>query len=373
LIEAEKKGYVLPLNFKAKWIGYQQKTAKEWRFAKNGNDFAQAYRLYTLALAGSPDMASMNRLRETTGISNESKLRLAAAYALAGQKQAAQSVFNQSKIDETTQNDYYYYGSSDRNKAMALETLILIGNKQRAFKMATDLAKNMASNQWMSTQTTAYSLYAMSKFAQQNGGKGVAITYSVNGKPQNIKTAKSLANRNLAIKTGSNTITVRNTQSNTLYVRVLTSGILPIGQEKAMQSKLFTNLVFKNRSGAPVNVTKIAQGTEFIAEITIRNQTNERVDNVALTQILPSGFEIVNTRFTDFGSFGNNVADHIDIRDDRTNFYFGLKANESRTFRVLLNASYLGRYYLPGMQAEAMYDNTYAARTLGQWVEVVKE
>nr|WP_321539531.1 hypothetical protein [Flavobacterium piscinae] len=72
----------MPLNFKAKWIGYQQKTAKEWRFAKNGNDFAQAYRLYTLALAGSPDMASMNRLRETTGISNESKLRLAVRVCL---------------------------------------------------------------------------------------------------------------------------------------------------------------------------------------------------------------------------------------------------------------------------------------------------
>jgi hypothetical protein len=373
LIEAEKKGYVLPLNFKAKWIGYQQKASKEWRFAKNGNDFAQAYRLYTLALAGSPDMASMNRLRETIGISNESKLRLAAAYALAGQKQAAQSVFNQSKIDDTNPNSYYYYGSPERNQAMALETLILIDNKQRAFKMATDLAKNMASDQWMSTQTTAYSLYAMSKFAQQNGGKGVEVNFSVNGKPQSIKTAKSLANRNLEIKTGSNSITIKNTKSNTLYVRVLTSGILPIGQEKAMQSKLFTNLVFKSRSGAPVNVTKITQGTEFIAEITIRNQTNERVENLALTQIIPSGFEIVNTRFTDFGSFGNNVADHIDIRDDRTNFYFALKANESRTFRVLLNASYLGRYYLPGMQAESMYDNTYAARTLGQWIEVVKE
>ncbi|GGD34165.1 alpha-2-macroglobulin family protein [Flavobacterium orientale] len=374
LIEAEKKGYVLPINFKSKWIAYQQKASKEWRLNKGyHNDFAQAYRLYTLALAGSPDMASMNRLRETTGISNESKLRLAAAYALAGQKQAAQTLFNQSKIDETNQNHYYYYGSPERNKAMALETLLLTGNKQRAFKMAIDLAKNMASDQWMSTQTTAYCLYAMSKFAQQNGGKGVEVTYSLNGKSQTITTAKSLANRNLDIKNGSNSITIKNTKSNTLYVRVLTSGILPIGQEKAMQSKLYTNLVFKNRSGAQVNVSKIAQGTEFIAEITIRNQTNERVENLALTQIIPSGFEIVNTRFTDFGSFGNNVADHIDIRDDRTNFYFGLKANESRTFRVLLNASYLGNYYLPGMQAEAMYDNTYAARTLGQWVEVVKE
>ena len=32
LIEAEKKGYVLPINFKSKWISYQQKEAKQWRF-----------------------------------------------------------------------------------------------------------------------------------------------------------------------------------------------------------------------------------------------------------------------------------------------------------------------------------------------------
>jgi hypothetical protein len=42
----------------------------------------------------------------------------------------------------------------------------------------------------------------------------------------------------------------------------------------------------------------------------------------------------------------NNTADYIDIRDDRTNFYFGMKANETKMFRVLLNASYLGVYYL---------------------------
>jgi hypothetical protein len=62
--------------------------AKQWRFTPQyGNDLAQAYRLYTLALAGAPDLSAMNRLRETANISNESKLRLAAAYALAGQKQ----------------------------------------------------------------------------------------------------------------------------------------------------------------------------------------------------------------------------------------------------------------------------------------------
>ncbi|OXA69968.1 hypothetical protein B0A67_16745 [Flavobacterium aquidurense] len=374
LIEAEKKGYVLPINFKSKWTSYQQKEAKQWRFEpKYGNDLAQAYRLYTLALAGNADLSSMNRLRETKGISNESKLRLAAAYVLAGQKSAGQNLFLRTSIDgESSNYNYYYYGSSERNRAMALETMLLLDQKQKAFSMASKLAKEMSNNQWMSTQTTAYCLYAMSKFAASNGPKGINIQFSKNGKGETISTQKTIADRSLAVQTGSNSITLKNNKNNTIYVRVLNTGILPIGQENAIQSDVSAAIVFKNRKGGVINVSKINQGTEFIAEVTVRNQRNEGIQNVALTQILPSGFEIVNTRFTDYGDATNNVADYIDIRDDRTNFYFGMKSGETKVFRILLNASYLGNYYLPGLQCEAMYDNTFLARTKGFWVEVVK-
>lgn len=66
MLEAEKKGYVLPLTFKSNWMAYQKQTARDWRpsYRTYNSDLAQAYRLYTLALAGSPDLASMNRLRE---------------------------------------------------------------------------------------------------------------------------------------------------------------------------------------------------------------------------------------------------------------------------------------------------------------------
>jgi uncharacterized protein YfaS (alpha-2-macroglobulin family) len=375
LIEAEKKGYVLPISFKNKWISYQQKMAKQWRFEKQyGNDLAQAYRLYTLAVAGSADLASMNRLRETVGISNESKLRLAAAYAIIKQNSAGLSLLSKSFIDE--QNDdgynYYYYGSADRNRAMALETLVLLGQKAKAFAMATKLAKNLSSDQWMSTQTTAYSLYAMSKFAKSNGSKGVAVQFSNGGKAEVINTNKTVAERNLAIKTGNNSITIKNNKNNTLFIRVLNSGILPVGSEKVIQNNLSANVTFKDRKGKIINVSKIAQGTEFFAEVTLTNRKNERVENIALSQILPSGFEIVNTRYTEFGDATNNIADYIDIRDDRANYYFSLKGSETRTFKILLNASYLGKYYLPGLQCEAMYDNDFLARTKGQWVVVVK-
>jgi alpha-2-macroglobulin len=374
LIEAEKKGYVLPISFKSKWVSYQQKTAKQWRYEKQyGNDLAQAYRLYTLALAGFADLASMNRLRETVGISNESKLRLAATYAIIKQNAAGMSLLSKSFIDEVNENGYYYYyGSSDRNRAMALETLVLLGLKQKAFAMATKLAKNLSSSQWMSTQTTAYGLYAMSKFAQSNGSKGVSVQYSNGGKTVIINTNKTVAERNLVLVSGKNAITLKNNKNNTLFVRVLNSGILPVGKEQVVQNNLSASVVFKDRKGKAISVTKIAQGTEFIAEVTLTNLKNEYVTNIALSQILPSGFEIVNTRYTDFGDATNNVADYIDIRDDRANYYFSLQANETRKFKILLNASYLGNYYLPGLQCEAMYDNEFLARTKGQWVEVVK-
>lgn len=374
LIEAEKKGYVLPINFKSKWISYQQKEAKQWRFEpKYGNDLAQAYRLYTLALAGNADLSSMNRLRETKGISNESNLRLAAAYVLAGQKSAGLNLFLHSKIeDESSNYNYYYYGSSARNRAMALETMLLLGQQQKAFSLATKLAKEMSNNEWMSTQTTAYCLYAMSKFAISNGPRGINIQFSKNGKGEAINTQKTVADRSLIVQSGSNSVTLKNLKNNTVYVRVLNTGILPIGQENVIQSNVSASIVFKNRKGSVINVSKISQGTEFIAEVTVRNQRNEHIENVALSQILPSGFEIVNTRFTDYGDATNNIADYIDIRDDRTNFYFGMKSGETKVFRILLNASYLGNYYLPGLQCEAMYDNTFLARTKGFWVDVVK-
>jgi uncharacterized protein YfaS (alpha-2-macroglobulin family) len=52
--------------------------------------------------------------------------------------------------------------------------------------------------------------------------------------------------------------------------------------------------------------------------------------------------------------------------------YFDLAPRTSAVFHVLLNASYTGRYYLPGAHLEAMYDNTIHARNKGRWVEVVQ-
>ena len=70
MLSAEKKGYTLPSGFKKNWINYQQTTAQNFEINKNkyfSNDELQAYRLYVLALANSPVLGAMNRLREYVG------------------------------------------------------------------------------------------------------------------------------------------------------------------------------------------------------------------------------------------------------------------------------------------------------------------
>ncbi|PIA78847.1 hypothetical protein BFR04_04770 [Gaetbulibacter sp. 4G1] len=377
LIEAEKKGYVLPLTFKSNWIAYQKQAASNWRpsYRSYNSDLAQAYRLYTLALAGSPDLASMNRLREFSEISNEAKWRLAAAYALAGQKEASDKISQSANIEfKPVRYNYYTYGSRDRNRAMALETMVLTKNKNMR-ELAQYIAKDLSSNRWMSTQTTAYSLLAMAKMVNANGGKALKVNYTINEKTESIDTKSAIAQRELKVNDGANSLSFTNQKDNVVYVRVLNSGKLPLGQELAEQRGLSVAYTYKDLKGNKINVSKLQQGQDFVATVSVSNLKNERVNDIALTQVFPSGWEIVNTRFTDFGSATTSQARFTDIRDDRVNFYFDLPEkgkHSTKIFNVMLNASYLGTYYLPGIQAEAMYDNEYLVRTKGKWVVVEK-
>lgn len=377
LIEAEKKGFVLPLTFKSNWIAYQKQAARDWRpsYRRYNSDLAQAYRLYTLALAGNPDLSSMNRLREFSELSNEAKWRLAAAYALAGQTEASNSILQTANIEfKPNKYNYYTYGSVGRNRAMALETMVLIKSKKTR-EMAQYIAKDLSSNRWMSTQTTAYSLLAMAKMVNANGGKALNLKFNVNGTSETITTKNAIAQRELKINDGDNTITVTNQNDNVVYVRVLNSGKLPLGQELTEQRGLSISYTYKDLKGNAINVSQLKQGQDFVATVLVSNLKNEPVNNIALTQAFPSGWEIVNTRFTNFGSSTTSQARFTDIRDDRVNFYFDLPKkgkHSTKTFNIMLNASYLGAYYLPGIQAEAMYDNNYLVRTKGKWVTIVK-
>lgn len=372
MLEAKQKGYVLPISFLSNWLRFQKTAARQWRNSNTryNSSLTQAYRLYTLALAGQPELSAMNRLRESKYLSNDAKWRLAAAYALSGKMKVAEEIAGTANINFKPRGyDYHTYGSPFRNKAMALETMVILGDpKQR--EIAVSLAKSLSSQRWYSTQETAYGLMAMAKMVEKNGGKAMELSITQNGKTTSVKTDRAIAQRDIPMVMGSNEVTVNNKKGNVVYVTLAQKGKLALGDELAERKNITLKAEYLDGEGESLDVTTLRQGTEIIAKVVVTNTSNDYVDNIALSKIFPSGWEIVNTSFTELGGGAEGSARYTDIRDDRVNFYFDLSSGKSKEFSVKLNASYLGTYYLPGTQVEAMYDSNYYARNKGVWVTV---
>jgi uncharacterized protein YfaS (alpha-2-macroglobulin family) len=105
--------------------------------------------------------------------------------------------------------------------------------------------------------------------------------------------------------------------------------------------------------------------------VKVRNDTFSRIDNIALTQMVPSGWEIRNTRLFE-ANYGikEGEFDYRDFRDDRVNTYFSLTQGQTKTFVLILNAAYTGEFYQPSLWAEAMYTPDCYARIPGIKVKV---
>ncbi len=395
MIEAEKQGYNLPHNLKTKWIKYQQQSARNWT-NNNGlythphgdetNEVIQAYRLFVLALSGNAEMGAMNRLREEKNISAAAKWRLAAAYKMVGQNEVALNLIKGLSTEVKPYKELSYsYGSDKRDEAMILETLSLLNEKLKAAPLAKKVSKDLDSKMWMSTQETAYSLLAMCEYTGVKGNAELSFAYSLNTNPETTQTCKKTLyqvkyNDADILKNGASpgsatvpiAIAIKNNGRSTLFAKIILEGVPLVGDKTASAKDLKMEVVYKNMKGQIIQPDKLIQGTDFVAQVTIVNPgTKGFLKEMALTQVFPSGWEIHNTRMDETSTA--NAARYQNIRDDRVYSYYDLECNTNKTFTIQLNATYLGKFYLPTVYSEAMYDNLINARVPGRWVEVVKD
>ena len=145
------------------------------------------------------------------------------------------------------------------------------------------------------------------------------------------------------------------------------------GAETASAQGLKIEVLYKTMENSLLDPGAISQGSDFIAEVRVTH-TGQRpfpYQELALSQIFPSGWEIINTRMDEIEAFKTESRpEYLDIRDDRVNTFFGLGERKTDVYRVQLNAAYQGRFYLPAVSCEAMYDHSINARVPGRWVEV---
>jgi len=375
LVEADQSGHYVPPEMLTSWVNFQKMTAQSWSSESDASAMDQAYRLYTLALAERPEMGAMNRLRESRDLNSLARWQLAAAYALAGVSDVANEIARDASRDVI---DYetpgWSLGSRLRDMAIILNSMVALDMRTDAQALALEISDELYMDKWHSTHGVAFSLLAMSEFygaGNVSGGFAFGQRFG-DGTFETVNTQSPLYTADLeGFPEAGQTVALNNASDRPLYGAIIVRGVPEAGQETAEQLGLGIRVRYTTAEGRPLSVNNLPQGTDFVATVTVTNETRRHQENLALTHIVPSGWEIHNPRMEGGAQSTLAEIDFQDIRDDRVYTYFALEPGESKTMRVLLNASYLGRYYLPGIATYAMYDESKRARTTGRWVSVV--
>ena len=357
LSQAAKAGFEVNAGVVNSWKNYQQKMSQVYRVA--GNNFFshldEAYRLYTLALVGAPNLSGMNRLKEAADIGDRARWMLSSAYALSGKASLAAGILDGVGREFPEYEPYNItYGTALRDQLMALDALALNGRVADAQVLASELPTRS-----MSTQESAFAAMAIRHLYDQTGDATVHARVGTT----------EVSSASLVSLPLSGPVSVENLSSGKLYLTVL--NVSREGVRKAVSNGLGVEVKYVGENGAAVNPTSLPQGTRFSAVVRVKGDAVRAHENLALTLGVPSGWEIVNDRLT-----GSTVVedgyDYKDIRDDRVLWYFGLPAGRSKTFSVQLRAAYEGSYVLPAVVCEAMYDPAVSAATASGTASVTR-
>ena len=380
LLEAEKKGYLVPEGMKRNALNDLSRIARNWKpeasYSAESEEMTQAYRLFVLALGQVAEVGAMNRLKESKTLMSMSRYLLAAGYALVGRPDVSKELVVKTTALTTACSGYdQTFGSDLRDASIRLMTLCLLDGGKEAALLANEISKTLASDDWLSTQSTAFSLVALSDYMEKYKMSGsMDFSYAVDGKAKKVSTTRNIWTETLLDKTAfSASLELKNTGKSTLFARLVAEGIPAEGKEEAYANGLTLAVSYMDHDGHPVNTSALQQGTNFTAVVTVSNSSPRGYNHLVLTEVFPAGWEILNTRFLTGGTVDNRVTgvNYQDIRDDRAYSYIDyLPAGKQVTVRINLCAVYPGRFYLPPVYCEAMYDHLVRANTEGKMVTV---
>ena len=361
LVEAKNQGFDVPAYLFDGMMKYQADIAKAW---KNNPDFKQgetiqAYRLFVLALGGAPEMGALNRFKDIQMNYRLTSMLTAATYAQVGKKNMVAQFWPAIEEGEQLSDYYSSFGSTTRDLAFMTYSEILCGKDNELIQThVNDICEILNSGRWLDTQSTAFALFTLGKYAEKVGATNTPIsaTVKVNGDERTLNTNIGSTGFAITPKLGANKVEITNNSDQKVTTKVFTKTAVAEYETNESGNFITMKVNYFDKNGAALNPASLPMGKDFKVEITVENPSQYRVTELALSYYLASGWEIINDRVLDLGD-GDQGAKHLDIRDDRAYFFFDLSAKQKKTFTLKLNATYEGSYMLPAVRCEDMYNN----------------
>jgi uncharacterized protein YfaS (alpha-2-macroglobulin family) len=389
LLEAKDNGKAVPEDMLKKSLSYAQTVT-----ASPANTLEalriRAYAAYLITRQGivtTNSLASIheslhNNFQDEQWRQDLTAVYLAASYQLLQQQGEAADLLKAPLKNLAQPKDEYafqiYYDPMIRDA----QTIYLLAKhfpdqlKKLPSSFLQTIAKAVQENRF-NTLSSAYFLMAYQAYSDvvpAEVAKQLAITaIDRNGKSQPLALPSSIAPR-AAFSLDTQSLHFQGSDSMPLYYAISESGFDQQLPNKAVNEGLEIQRTYLNSEGKAVDKVKL--GEEITVQIRLRAIDRDWMDNIAIQDLLPAGFEVVlpsskdtENKMTDNGdeesalpawqdrlsTGGNWHGDYADVREDRVILY-GSVNNELAEYQYKIKANSAGVFTAPPIYAQAMYE-----------------
>lgn len=395
LLDAKQRGYAVPedrLQAVLTWMEgrvaqYERGQPVRRERWNHHDEQSETYLHYVLARAGRGKKARIASLiarmpADARGEQAEDLYLLKAALYLSGDRRHEKDLkaVDPSPISFERINSWSFYSDLRRRGLMLSTFFDLFGNDPAGTALADRVAETLAGRPsgFYNTQELVWGVTGLGKWVAALASKA-AVTGTL--------TTDGAQIRPRATRQTSNDLTwsvMRASEYKQLtldvpaaaagaWLIVASEGVRAGGDYKVGGNGMSIARRYKDLAGGEVDPGKgeLKLGDLLFVEIEVGNTSGAAIQNIALVDRLPAGFEIENPRLGRATKAAWIVddeqwaTDFMNLRDDRLEAFGHLPPRTSRKVIYTVRVVTAGRFTIPPVEAGAMYDPTLWAREKG--------
>lgn len=398
LTEAKDKGYTVPKDLLDKGLSYLKKVARgEDSNSRQRGDYSslaamrtRAYAIYILTRNGNVTTNYINALLKDLEASDRFEdiwrkdpigIYLAGTYKMLKEDGKAVRLIKKSHMGEMVKSDYRNY--YDRLMHDAQYLYILSRHfPERVKKLSPEdvisIVEEIAKGSY-NTISSSFTILALDAYAEVVGTplsaklemSELVVDSKGDGLDKKLKEAPLVVPAGLfpVVDFSDKAEKIRFSAEGDYYIfyQATQAGFDLTLPQKEIKEKLEIQRDYRDpASGNVLKNTNI--GSEVEVHLKIRTVGGEDIENVAVVEMLPGGFEVVLDSVR-----GNRKSswrpDYVDAREDRI-VIFGTARAKVEEYVYRIKAINKGEYSVPPIFGESMYDRTVKARSPGDKIIV---
>ncbi|SKA77058.1 hypothetical protein SAMN02745704_00931 [Paucidesulfovibrio gracilis DSM 16080] len=385
LIEAQRAGFTVPNTCLDPALSYTASLVKNQNPRQQSGLERITYGLYTLARSGVPDRGMMHFLAEQhrDQLDAQTGTLLASAFASVGDMETYDTLL--AKVEQLPEGERERggnLGSPLRDQALILLALLDTAPDDPRVAPAVQKVSELMAQGTHTTQENAMGLCALGAFFKRQRSHT----------PFNGRIL--LNDTELGTFTNEEPLHLRDVGPGELRIELdapaapgavlyslQTRGAADADSYQPASQGMEVRRSLLDRDGAPVS-DQITQGDLLVMKLDIRSRAGT-LPHLAIQALLPTGLEVENPRLAtterlDWMKEQPFNAVYQDLRDDRVLFFGDLPfdtehPDEWQSLYVLVRAVTSGRFTLPPVRAEVMYDPGVFAQSETGTLDVAKD